>query len=443
MRLPANSASLQICRTHCRHCLRGKNYLRNSSSTRFLGNVNLAEYIPGVYIVAGKRTAIGKYGGVLRDVKPQDLFAAAARAAFEASGVPPELVDTVNIGQTSSMSPGGLAPRHAALAAGVPREKPVVSTTLLSGSAINSTILSTQEILIGSAHVSLAGGMEVLSGVPFLVRGVRTGVPLGANILLDDMNISGLFDTYCKATLIETSDKLAKKYGITRQGMDEFALRSQRYWKAAHDNGVFDAELVPVMGKFKGKDVLLSRDESPRPNTTLEQLAKLPPIVAGSLLTAGNNCGINDGAGAIILASEDAVRQHKLKPLSRVAAWSRVGVDPTIMGIGLAVAAQKLLDAACLRIDDIDLVEVHETNAAVAVASVKHLGIEEKQLNLSGGAIAIGHPSGASGARLISHITHELRRKHLRRGLASMCVAGGQGIAILIKNADWEDNNHK
>ncbi|KAG6461620.1 hypothetical protein O3G_MSEX012747 [Manduca sexta] len=359
------------------------------------------------------------------------------------------------------MSPGGLATRHAALAAGVPREKPVVSTNLLSGSAINSTIMSTQEILIGSAQVSLAGGMEVLSGVPFLVRGLRSGVPLGANILLDDMNISGIFDTYCRATIIETSDKLAKKYGITRQEMDEFALRSQRHWKAvhimslyepnvsgtygisdpavntggnllsfvAHDNGVFDAELVPVMGKFKGKDVLLSRDEFPRPDTTLEQLAKLPPIVAGSLLTAGNNCGINDGAGAIILASEDAVRQHKLKPLSRVAAWSRVGVDPTIMGIGLAVAAQKLLDAACLRIDDIDLVEIHETNAAVAVASVKYLGIEEKQLNLSGGAIAIGHPSGA--------------RKHLRRGLASICVAGGQGIAILLENADWEDNNPK
>ncbi|KAJ8717597.1 hypothetical protein PYW07_005527 [Mythimna separata] len=387
----------------------------------------------GVFIVAGKRTPFGTYGGALRDVLAEDLFAAAASAALKAGSVAAELVDTVNIGQVGAICATDLSLRHASLKAGIPVERPVLGLNKLSGSAFSAIICSAQEILTGASQVSLAGGMEVLSSIPFLVRDVRFGTALGKTYEMEDYLRMAFFDSYCNMYLWQITDSVASKYGVTRREADEYALKSQQRWKHANASGFFDDELVPVTVKIKGREVLMTTDEHPQPDITLEKLSKLAPVFPEGISTPGNSTGVNDGAAAMILTSDQALKDHSLKPLARLVGWSCVAVDPKLMGIAAVSAAQKLLETTGLTINDMDLVEIHEAYAATTLVSARKLAVDEEKLNVNGGAIAIGHPTGASGARIMSHLTHELRRRGLKRALASVSIAGGQGIAMIIE----------
>ncbi|CAK1550246.1 unnamed protein product [Leptosia nina] len=391
----------------------------------------------GVFIVAAKRTPFGRYGGALKDSHPADLFAVAAKETFKAGNVSPAIIDTVNVGQVNVMSgsgDGALAARHGALRAGVPQEKPVLGVNRLCGSGFQAIINSAQDILTGAANISLAGGTESMSTVPFVVRNVRFGVPLGVNTAFEDLLTSSSLDSYCKFTMPQTAENLAEKYGLKRGDVDEFALQSQKKWKAAYDNGVFKEEIAPVPVKVKKQEVLFEKDEHPRPETTAEGLHKLPVLFRkGGVVTAGNSSGVNDGAGALILANEDALKSNNLKPLARLLGWSFVGVEPGIMGIGPVPAIQNVLAANNLKLDDIDLVEINEAFAAQTLACLSELKLDQNKLNVNGGAIAIGHPLGASGARITAHLVHELRRRGLKRGIGSACIGGGQGIALLVE----------
>ncbi|XP_047535922.1 3-ketoacyl-CoA thiolase, mitochondrial-like [Vanessa atalanta] len=391
----------------------------------------------GVYIVAAKRTPFGKMGGMLRNISPADLLAITAKDTLKAGNVAPAIVDTVNVGLVNTLSlssDGGLAPRHAALKSGVPQEKPALGVNRLCGSGFQAIINSAQDILTGAAQVSLAGGTENMSAVPFVVRNVRFGVPLGVKVDFEDALTSSSLDTYCNFTMPQTAENLADKYSITRGEVDDFALQSQKRWKIAQDSGVFKAEITPVPVKLKKQEVIFDKDEHPRPDTTLEQLHKLPVLFRkGGVVTAGNSSGVNDGAGALVLASEEAVKQQSLTPLARLIGWSFVGVDPSMMGIGPVPAIQSLLAAAKLTLNDLDLIEINEAFAAQALACVKALDLDQSKLNVNGGAIALGHPLAASGARITAHLAHELRRRGLKRGIGSACIGGGQGIAVLIE----------
>ncbi|XP_063385622.1 3-ketoacyl-CoA thiolase, mitochondrial-like [Cydia fagiglandana] len=391
----------------------------------------------GIFIVGAKRTPFGRFGGKLRDVQPSDLLATAAKDAFKAGGVAPSIVDTVNIGQVNVLggsSDGGLAPRHAALKSGVPQETPALGINRLCGSGFQAIVNSAQDILTGAAQVSLAGGTENMSAVPYVVRNVRFGTALGQKIDFEDSLQRGSLDTQCNFTMPETAENLAERYKLQRSEVDAFALQSQQRWKAAFDNGVFNEEMSPVTVKVKKQDVVVSVDEHPRPQTTAEDLARLPVLFRkGGVVTAGNSSGVNDGAGAIILANEEAVSKHSLKPIARLLGWSFVGVDPSVMGIGPVPAIQSLLAVNKLSLKDIDLIEINEAFAAQTLACVKELGIDQSKLNVNGGAVALGHPVGASGARITAHLAYELRRRGLKRGIGSACIGGGQGIALLLE----------
>nr|ATJ44587.1 acetyltransferase 19 [Helicoverpa assulta] len=391
----------------------------------------------GIFIVAAKRTPFGRFGGAFKEVYPSDLLAAAAKDALKAGSVAPEIIDTVNIGQVygiSGSSDGGLSPRHAALKSGIPQEKPALGISRLCGSGFQAVVNSAQDIITGAANISLAGGTENMSTVPFVVRNTRFGVGLGAKMPFEDVLTSSSLDTSCNFTMPETAENLAEKYGLQRMEVDQFALQSQQRWKAAHDQGVFKAEMTPVTVKVKRQEKVVEVDEHPRPDTTTEMLSRLPVLFRkGGVVTAGNSSGVNDGAGALILATEESVKQHGLKPLVRLLAWSVVGVDPSVMGIGPVPAIQNLLSATGLKLDDIDLVEINEAFAAQTLACAKELGLDQSKLNVNGGAIAMGHPVGASGARITAHLAHELRRRGLKRGIGSACIGGGQGIALLLE----------
>ncbi|XP_026755862.1 3-ketoacyl-CoA thiolase, mitochondrial-like [Galleria mellonella] len=392
----------------------------------------------GIFIVAAKRTPFGRMGGLLKDVHPSDLLAVAAKDAIRAGNVAPTAIDTVNIGQVyglSGTSDGGLSPRHAALKAGVPQDKPALGVNRLCGSGFQAIVNSTQDILTGGAQVSLAGGTENMSAVPFAIRNVRFGTALGTGYNFEDMLTAGSLDSYCNFSMPQTAENLAEKYDLKRSEVDDFALQSQRRWKAAFDAGVFNEEISPVTVKVKRQEVVLDRDEHPRPETTSDGLNKLPVLFRkGGVVTAGNSSGINDGAGALILASEEAIKQHGFKPLARILGWSFVGVDPSIMGIGPVPAIQNVLSVTGLKLNDIDLIEINEAFAAQTLACVKELKLDQSKLNVNGGAIAIGHPVGASGARITAHLTHELRRRGLKRAIGSACIGGGQGIAVLLES---------
>ncbi|KAL4709252.1 hypothetical protein ACJJTC_010713 [Scirpophaga incertulas] len=392
----------------------------------------------GIFIVAAKRTPFGKMGGMLRDVHPSDLVATAAKEAFKAASIAPAIVDSVNVGLVyalSGSSDGGLSPRHAALKAGVAQEKPALGVNRLCGSGFQAVVNSAQDIMTGVAEISLAGGTENMSAVPFAVRSIRFGTTLGAKLNFEDMLSAGSLDTYCNFTMPQTAENLAEKYSLKRGEVDEFAIQSQKRWKAAYDAGAFKEEMAPITVKVKRQEVLVDKDEHPRPETTMESLCKLPVLFRkGGVVTAGNSSGVNDGAGALILASEEAVKQRQLKPLARLVGWSFVGVDPSVMGIGPVPAIQNLLRVTNLKLDDIDLVEINEAFAAQTLACLKELNLDQSKVNVNGGAIAMGHPLGASGARITAHLTYELKRRGLKRAIGSACIGGGQGIALLLES---------
>lgn len=348
----------------------------------------------------------------------------------------PDKIDSVVIGHVmqSSQADGAFLPRHVSLNVGIPIDRPALGINRLCGSGFQSIINGAQDILVGAAKVSLTGGVENMSQAPFAVRNVRFGTALGQNYHLEDSLWVGLTDTYCKLPMALTAEKLGEKYEIQRSKVDEFSLLSQTNWEKGLKEGAFKAEIAPFKLKIKGKEVEFQVDEHPRPKTTLEGLNKLNSLFKkDGLVTAGTASGICDGAAAVILASEEAVKEYNLKPLARLVAYSTVGVDPSIMGEGPVPAIQNVLKAAGWTLNDLDLIEINEAFAAQTLACAKALGIDASKLNVNGGAIALGHPLGASGARIIGHLVHELRRKNLKRAVGSACIGGGQGIALLVE----------
>jgi acetyl-CoA acetyltransferase family protein len=387
-----------------------------------------------VFILGGARTPMTEYVGALKDVSALELGAIAARAAFERTGVKPEWVDHTVVGnvlQTSSDAIYGA--RHVALKAGVPIEVPALTVNRLCGSGIQSAVTGGQLIQLDEADIVLTGGIENMSQAPHVMRGLRSGLRLGQG-KLEDYLYEALLDPYCGLFMAQTAEKCAAKYGISRQEQDAFACRSQQRATCAWNEGRFADEVTPVEIKTRKGVTVVDKDDHLRPDTTLEGLAKLPAAFSkdGSV-TAGNASGIVDGGAALILASQRAVDERGLTPVARLRSWASVGVDPSYMGMGPAPATRKALDRAGLRLEDIDLIEVNEAFAGQYLAVEKELGLDREKVNVNGGAIALGHPLGASGTRLLLTVTLELKRRGKKLGLATACIGGGQGIAAIVE----------
>jgi acetyl-CoA acetyltransferase family protein len=377
---------------------------------------------------------MAEYTGKLKDVSALELGAIASRAAFERTRVTPQIVNHVvfgNVLQTSSDAVYGA--RHVALKAGVPVDVPALTVNRLCGSGIQAAISGAQMIQLDEADVVLTGGMESMSQAPHVIRGARTGLRLGQG-QLEDTLWSALLDTHCGCTMAGTAENCATKYGVSRQEQDQYALRSQQLAAAAWKAGRLAEEVVPIEVKGRRGVELFAQDDHMRPDSTLESLAKLPPAFSkNGCVTAGNASGIVDGGAALLLASASAVKGHGLTPLARLTHWSAVGVEPTMMGMGPAPATRRVLERAGLTLKDVDLIEVNEAFAAQYLSVEKELGLDRDRVNVNGGAIALGHPLGMTGTRLLLTLTLELRRRGLKRGLATACIGGGQGIAAIVE----------
>jgi len=388
-----------------------------------------------VVILAGARTGMGRYGGALREISAIDLGAVAARGAVERSGMAPAEFDHVIFGNALQTSGDAIyGARHVGLKAGLPIEVPAVTVNRLCGSGIESIIQGAHRLLLGDARLVLAGGMESMSQAPHVVRGARWGFKLGEG-MLEDLLMVALKDSYCGCYMSDTAENLAKQHGITRQAADEFALLSQQRaadaWKACR----LKEEIVPVELKSRKGTTLFAEDDHRRPETTLEGLAKLPPAFRpDGIVTAGNASGIVDGAAAVVMTTEAEAKRRGKQPMGRLVSWAVTGVEPSIMGIGPVPATRKALEKAGLKLADIDLIEVNEAFAPQYLAVEKELGLDRAKTNVNGGAIALGHPLGATGTRLVLTLLYELRRRKARYGLATACIGGGQGIAIIVES---------
>jgi acetyl-CoA acetyltransferase family protein len=386
-----------------------------------------------VVILGGARTPMVEYVGAFKDVSALDLGGRAAAAALERSGVQPSWVDHVVMGNALQTSGDALyGARHVGLRAGLPVDVPALTVNRLCGSGIQSVVSAAQMIRLGESRLAVAGGMENMTQAPHVIRGARSGFRLGEGKLEDSLMVA-LLDTHCGLYMAQTSDNLARQHGITREAMDLYALRSQKAAAAAAERGVFREEIVPVeVGQGK-RAVRVEADDHLRPDTTLEGLAALKPAFGkDGFVTAGNASGIVDGAAALAVASADEAARRGLSPLARIVSWGLAGVPPEIMGIGPVPASRRALEAAGLSLKDIDLVEVNEAFAGQYLAVERELGLDRDRTNVNGGAIALGHPLGATGTRLLLTLALELKRRKGRYGLATACIGGGQGIAMII-----------
>ncbi len=392
-----------------------------------------------VAIVSGVRTPMGRYCGKLRDFTAMDLGAVAAKGALDRAQVDPKEVDHVVFGNAQQTSGDALyGARHVGLRAGVPIEVPALTVNRLCGSGMQSMVTAAQMIQLGESNVALAGGMESMSQAPHVIRGMRWGVGLGEGKLEDSLMVA-LFDSYCGLAMANTAELYAEQQGITREMQDCFALRSQQLAEAAYKAGRLQEELVPVPLKNKRGEPtgeMFTEDDHRRPETTIEGLQKLKPSVGkNGTVTAGNASGIVDGGAATVLMKMDDAQKRGLKPLGRIVSWGIAGVDPKIMGSGPVPATKLALKKAGLKLDDIDLIELNEAFAAQSLAVEKELGLDREKLNVNGGAIALGHPLGATGTRLVITLLHELRHRGKKYGLATACIGGGQGIAMVVEAA--------
>jgi acetyl-CoA acetyltransferase family protein len=387
-----------------------------------------------VVFLSGVRTGFGSFGGSLKDLSAIELGAIASRQALERSGVPAGDVGHTVFGNALQTSVDAIyMARHVALKAGLPIETPAVTVNRLCGSGFEAITQGAQLIMLGETQVVLAGGGESMSQAPHVVRGARWGLRLGP-APLEDLLWEALKDPQCGLSMAETAENLAEKYKLSRTEVDEVAVGSQHRAKQAWDACVFQDEVIAVPIKKKGQTVEFRADEHMRPETTLEALAALKPYFKKEgLVTAGNASGISDGAAATVIASDAYAKAHGLKPLGRLVAWGVVGVEPKYMGIGPAPAARKALEKAGLTLAQMDLVEVNEAFAPQYLAVEKELGLDRSKTNVHGGAIAIGHPLAASGARITIHLLHALRRAGKRLGLGSACIGGGQGLAVIVE----------
>ena len=400
--------------------------------------------LPEIVIVSGARTPMAEWiggkrgdglaGGALAPISAIDLGAAAARAAIERAGIPPERIDHVVMGNAMQTSGDAIyGARHVALKSGIPREVPALTVNRLCGSGLQSVVCGAQQIQTGEATWVLAGGMENMSQAPHVIRGARGGLRLGQGALEDSLMVA-LRDSFCGLFMAQTSDNLARKHGISREQQDEYALRSHTLGNQATRNGRFAAEIVPVEVKQGKKSVTVEHDDHLFPNTTLEGLAKLPPAFGPeSFVTAGNASGIVDGAAAVVVTSAALARAAGKKPLSVIRGHASVGVEPETMGIGPVPAIRKACERAGIKVEDIDLFEINEAFAGQYLAVEKVLGLDRNKVNVNGGAIALGHPLGATGTRLLYTLLLELEKRQRRYGAAAACIGGGQGIAVIVE----------
>jgi acetyl-CoA acyltransferase 2 len=387
-----------------------------------------------VFMLGGARTPMTEYVGVLKDVSALELGAIAARAALARTGVAADQIDHVvfgNVLQTSADAIYGA--RHIGLKAGVPVDVPALTVNRLCGSGIQAAISGAQMIQLGEAELVLTGGVESMSQAPHVIRGLRSGLRLGQGTLEDSL-WEALTDTHCGCSMAETAENCAAKYGVSRRAQDEYAIRSQQLAAAAWAAGRLADEVVPVEVRTRKGTETVGRDDHMRPDTTLDALAKLPPAFSrDGCVTAGNASGIVDGGAALVLASAAAVERLGVTPLARLQGWATTGVEPSLMGMGPAPATRRLLDRTGLALADIDLFEINEAFAAQYLAVEQELGVPRERVNVNGGAIALGHPLGMTGTRLLLTLALEMRRRAARRGVAAACIGGGQGIAALVE----------
>jgi acetyl-CoA acyltransferase 2 len=400
-------------------------------------SVPMAKLSKNIVIVGAKRTAFGTMQGILKGVGANDLAVHAAKAAMAQSGVPADAFGHVIVGNVMQTSADAIyCARHVGLKAGLPITTPALTVNRLCGSGFQAIVNAAEQILLGEADVVLACGTENMTQAPHVLRGARDGYAFGKAPALEDSLWSGLTDSYCNTPMAVTAENLAQKYGITRKDADEYALLSQQRWAAANERGLFKDEIVPLDVAQKKATVSFATDEHPRPQTTLEALAKLSPVFKkDGVVTAGNASGICDGAAALVLTTAENAASRGYKALARIVNWGVAGVEPTLMGIGPAPAIRQALDRAGLKLGDVDLVEVNEAFAPQYLAVEKELGLDRNKTNVNGGAIALGHPLGASGARITAHLVYELARRGGRYAVGSACIGGGQGIAVVIEKA--------
>jgi len=398
------------------------------------------------WIISAVRTPIGRYGGALRAVRPDDLAAVALGAAVQRAGVDPALVDDVILGNANGAGEENRnVARMAALLAGFPVEVAGQTVNRLCGSGLQAINSAAHAIMVGDGDVFVAGGVESMTRAPWVMLKPETAYERGEHQLVDTtlgwrFTNPRLAEAHHPYAMGETGENVADQWQVAREDQDAFALRSQRLADAAVADGRFAGQLVPVsVPGQRGETLLVDRDEQPRPDTSAEALARLRPAFRdGGTVTAGNSSGINDGAAAVVLVEADRARALGLRPLARVVSTAVAGVDPSVMGIGPVPAVRRALERAGLGVDDLDLVELNEAFASQSVACVRELAIDESRVNVNGGAIALGHPLGMSGARLVTMLVHELRRTRGRYGLAAMCIGVGQGIATIVEHLEPE-----
>ncbi len=388
-----------------------------------------------VYILSAVRTPIGKFGGSLASQTAADMGVVAAKAAIERAKVRPDQIEESIFGNARQAGGGPNPARQISVRSGVPQEVPAFTVNKACASGMKSIALAYQAILLGDSSCILAGGTESMSRLPYYLDGARWGYRLGNQELVDGMYRDGFFCPLAKMVMGETAEVLAEQYKITREEQDEFALMSQTRAARAIAAGRLDAEIVPVTIEGKKGTVTFARDEHPFPDASMEKLAKLPPVFSKTgTISAGNSSGITDGAAAMVIASEHFVKQNNLKPLARIAAVSSAGVDPRTMGIGPVPALQKLEDKHSLRLHEFGLVELNEALAAQVLACDRVLNFNRDRLNVNGGAIALGHPIGCTGTRITVTLLHEMLKRNTRKGVATLCVSGGMGMALALEN---------
>ncbi|MCZ7360371.1 MAG: acetyl-CoA C-acetyltransferase [Candidatus Methanoperedens sp.] len=388
-----------------------------------------------VVIVSATRTAVGKFGGSLKDFSPGQLGSVVLKDALKRANLEQSEVEEVVMGNVLSAGHGQNVARQAAIWAGIPKEVPSFCVNKVCGSGLKSVVLGAQSIMLGDADVVLAGGMESMSSTPYALKKNRWGAKMGNDEVVDLMIYDGLWDIFGNYHMGITAENVAEKYSVTRQDQDEFSAISQNKAEAAIKAGKFKEEIVPIaIPQPKGEPVIFDTDEFPRFGTTKETLAKLKPAFKkDGTVTAGNASGINDGAAAVLLMSEEKAKEKGLSPLATIKSYGYCGVPPETMGMGPVCATRKAIERAGIATDKLDLIELNEAFAAQSLAVVRELGLNPEHVNVNGGAIALGHPIGASGTRILVTLLHELRRRKGTYGLASLCIGGGQGIAMVIK----------
>ncbi|AOT70203.1 acetyl-CoA C-acetyltransferase [Geosporobacter ferrireducens] len=387
-----------------------------------------------VVIASAVRTAIGSFNGALSALSPVELGAIAVKEAIHRAGIKPEQIDEVYLGCILQSGHGQGVARQAAIKAGIPVEVPATTVNILCGSGLRTVSLAAQTIVAGDNDIVIAGGTESMSQAPYLVKNSRWGHKMGHGEFIDSMIFDALTDVFNNYHMGVTAENVAEQWGISREEQDAFAARSQNRAEKAKNEGKFKEEIVPVEIKTKKGTTVVKEDEYIKEGITVEGLAKLKPAFKkDGTVTAGNASGINDGAAALVIMSREKAEELGVTPLATIVSHATTGVDPSIMGIGPVSASKKALQKAGMRIKDIDLVEANEAFAAQALAVAKDLELEDEKVNVNGGAIALGHPVGASGARILVTLLHEMKRRDAKRGLATLCIGGGMGTALIVE----------